>query len=393
MKMKEAFNIDMSKIDYNNHEEVKALIQYLINIVQGTNKNKDLLEDALKIDMSKIDYNDHKEVKTIIDHLTNIVEGLYQENNELKDENEKLRDEINRLKGEQGEIKRNVGKGKEDKDKEDKDKDKDKEEEDKEDKENRDKDKDKDKEEKKKGNRGQKGEKIGKVNVDKIERVKYDGDLPIDAEYKGTRSVIVQDIEIRSNNIEYQVERYYSPSEKKIYEASLPEGVKGPFGASLKSWIIFWYFHSRIPQKKIHQMLTDIGIIISEGEVSNILTKNNEEFHKEKEEIVKAGIESTSYQHIDDTEAKVNGEKQHFVVICNEYFSAFFTTPRKDRLSMLEVLSQEGELSFLINDYALTFLGEIGVSKNIIKCISTLEYKGAMKRENLEHDLELWNQE
>ena len=107
-------------------------------------------------------------------------------------------------------------------------------------------------------------------------------------EPKGYRSVVVQGIIIKTNNIEYQLERYYSPSEGKTYEAPLPDYVDGEFDATIKSWVLFWYFHSRMTENRIHQMLTDIGIRISAGEISNIITKNHDRFHQEKADIIKA---------------------------------------------------------------------------------------------------------
>jgi hypothetical protein len=122
--------------------------------------------------------------------------------------------------------------------------------------------------------------------------------IPLDAEHKGYRSVVVQDIVIKTNNIEFKLERYYSPSEGKTYEASLPVYIQGEYGADLKSWVIFWYFSCRMSEEKIYKMLTDIGISISEGQISNIIIKDHDEFYKEKSEIVKSGIISTPYQHI-----------------------------------------------------------------------------------------------
>jgi len=70
----------------------------------------------------------------------------------------------------------------------------------------------------------------------------YAGSLPDDAQHKGYRNVVVQDIIIKTNNIEFKLERYYSPSEGKTYEASLPDYLDGEFGAGLKSWVLFWYY-------------------------------------------------------------------------------------------------------------------------------------------------------
>jgi len=52
------------------------------------------------------------------------------------------------------------------------------------------------------------------------------GILPHDAEYKGYRSIVKQNIKFTTDNVEYQLERYYSSSERKLYEAELPEDVQ-----------------------------------------------------------------------------------------------------------------------------------------------------------------------
>ena len=236
-----------------------------------------LIKDLLKIDPSSIDFNNPERIKVCLEHLCNLVEALYKENIELKRENQKLKDEINKLKGEKGktDIKTNSSKkgSKEEKSLS------------------------KATKEKKKW---QKGSKLDKIKIDTKEPIKYEGRLPDDAQYKGYRSVVVQGLIIKTNNIEYQLERYYSPSEKKTYEASLPDNIEGEYDAGLKSWVLFWYYHNRTPEKKIHQMLTDIGTIISEGKISDIITKRHDGFHQEKAQIIKAGLQSSTYQHIDE---------------------------------------------------------------------------------------------
>ena len=199
--------------------------------------------------------------------------------------------------------------------------------------------------------------------------------------------MVVQGIIIKTNNIEFKLERYYSASEKKTYEAPLPDYVQGEFSAGLKSWVLFWYFHSRMSEEKIHQMLTHTGVMISVGEISNIITNDHEWFHQEKADIIKAGMHSSSYQHIDDTGARVKGTNQHFTVLCNDYFSAFFVNPKKDRLTVIGILSQEEELSFMINPYTLGFLRERNLKASIITSLEYLLEMGAMPREVFEKEL------
>ena len=142
------------------------------------------------------------------------------------------------------------------------------------------------------------------------------------------------------------------------------------FSANLKSWVLKWYFDSRMSEAKIHQLLTDIGILISRGHISNILTKGNDVFHNEKNEIVIAGINSSNYQHIDDTGARVAGQNHYFSVLCNPWYTAFFTNPRKDRTTVIKILQQTEEIPYLINQKAFSFLTEKKMKSSILLGLS-----------------------
>ena len=320
------------------------------------------LKDPFHIDWTTTDFNDPKAVKAILHHLSNLVEALHRENLALKTENQRLKDEINRLKGQKGKpnIKPKSSIKKNEPNKKLKPK-----------------------------KKWKKQSKLNRVKIDDTEVIKYEGSLPDDAQYKGYRNVVVQDIVIKTNNIEFKLERYYSPSEGKAYKALMPDYIKGEFGAGLKSWVLFWYFHSRIPENRIHQMLSDIGIIISAGAISNIIIKDHDTFHQEKTDIIKAGIQSSSYQHIDDTGARVKGTNQYFTVLCNDYFSAFFINPKKDRLTVIGILSQEEELSFLINPYTISFLDERKLKAQVLSSLKPFLKMGVMTREKFEKELNL----
>ncbi|MCP4416041.1 MAG: hypothetical protein GY805_05435 [Chloroflexi bacterium] len=80
------------------------------------------------------------------------------------------------------------------------------------------------------------------------------------------------------------------------------------------------YFELQVTQHKIHKFLRSQGIVISEGQISNILIKKHIElFANERQEIVHAGLKTSKYQHIDDTGARVTGVNHYFTVLCNPY--------------------------------------------------------------------------
>lgn len=144
----------------------------------------------------------------------------------------------------------------------------------------------------KKTKKWKKKQKKAQINIDRVEKISVDRNLlPEDAEFKGYRSVTVQNIKFETDNVEYQIERYYSPSEKKTYEAPLPSEVDGELGPDLKAYVIHQYFYCRVPEKKIWKTLTEASILISKEKISNIITKSKaEEFTKEKNDIFITGM-------------------------------------------------------------------------------------------------------
>jgi hypothetical protein len=117
------------------------------------------------------------------------------------------------------------------------------------------------------------------------------------------------------------------------------------FGSDLKAFIVYLYYAGRVTEKKIQKILEEAGIIISEGEISNILTKDRkDEFSAEKQEIFESGMEQARYFHIDDTGARHDGTNYHAHVVCDEKFTVFFILPNKNRDTIRIILGlKDGE--------------------------------------------------
>jgi hypothetical protein len=71
---------------------------------------------------------------------------------------------------------------------------------------------------------------------------------------------------------------------------------------------------------------------------------------------VRAGLASTPYQQTDDTSARVAGEFWHTHILCNPFYAAYFTRPRKDRLTVLEILQNTSDLRFRLGQETLRLL-------------------------------------
>jgi hypothetical protein len=103
------------------------------------------------------------------------------------------------------------------------------------------------------------------ITIHETRRVPIDrATLPADAELVGTKSLVVQDIVIRPNNIHFELEIYYSRSQHKYYRAELPSGFdRGEFSGSLQALIIALKYSGNMTEPKIRELLANFAVIIS----------------------------------------------------------------------------------------------------------------------------------
>ena len=127
------------------------------------------------------------------------------------------------------------------------------------------------------------------------------------------------------------------------------------FGATLKTHIIYQYFECGVTQPLIYKSLKDIGIDISSGQVSAILTENNEVYHTEKEEILKTGISISEELRTDDTGARHQFKNAFCNCINTSLFTYFETTYSKSRINFLEILRSTHQ-EYRINEESLDYI-------------------------------------
>ena len=190
--------------------------------------------------------------------------------------------------------------------------------------------------------------------------------LPADAEFKGHEDVVVQDVRFETDNILFHKEKYYSPSARKTYLAELPPGYSGQFGPGLKALALVEYYACNVAEPKLLDLLRSIGVVISAGELSNLLIKHQAGFHAEKAAVYAAGLGSSPWQHLDQTSTRVAGVNQQCHVVCNPLYTAFFTTASKDRLSVLDVLRNLAARTFRLNAEAFELLHVLGLAQRVL---------------------------
>jgi hypothetical protein len=211
--------------------------------------------------------------------------------------------------------------------------------------------------------------------------------LPPDAVRLQDEIVVVQDIEIKPKNTQFQRQVFYSASQQKYYRGPLPAGYgHGDFSASLRALIVSLKYCGNMSEPKIGEFLENFDVQVSSGSLSNILTKSAKLFEQEYNDLLIAGLSSTPYQQTDDTSARVKGEFWNTHILCNPFYTFYSTRPGKDRLTVLKVLQNTNELRFrfgeatcqlLQDEFTLpkkwseeiTALGDVEVSETTLKLL------------------------
>ncbi len=174
--------------------------------------------------------------------------------------------------------------------------------------------------------------------------------LPPDAVRVQDESVIVQDIEIKPRNIRFERHVHYSAAEKKYFRGPFPSGYDtGHFGADLRALILSLKYCGNMSEPKIGEFLENFDVQVSAGSLSSILTGTAESFDDEFHDLFTAGLASTAYQQTDDTSARVAGKFWHTHIVCNPFYTAYFTRPHKDRLTVLAALQNATSPGFRFN--------------------------------------------
>lgn len=296
-----------------------------------------------ELDLTQIE---DEKMRHLVGGLLNIIEDLRTEVRGLKEENQRLRDENNHLKGEQGKPNIKAKKASQNHSSE---------------------------QERRQSKKHQKKSKRSQIKIDREQTLKVDPKcLPSDARFKGYEDVVVQDILVRTDNILFRKEKFYSKSTGKTYLAPLPAGYRGEFGPTMRTQVLVLYYASQMTEVKIHEWLSQVGIQISMGQLSNMLIKGQDVFHQEASASYKASLEVCPWQHIDDTGTRVNGDNQYCHLVDSPLATHYRTLPSKSRLTVLKVLLNQKSLKFRLNQEALDLLEKLKVPHKSIHIINIL---------------------
>ena len=248
--------------------------------------------------------------------------ALQEEKHRLREENQALRDEVARLKGQKGKPTiqpSRLNKG-----------------------------------DKPTGGGGRKRDGDSQRRIERTVVVKAKG-VPEGSRFKGYSDFTVHDLVIKTETTLYRLEKWLTP-EGKLVTGELPvEAAGGHFGATLRSFVLYQYYHAQVTEPLILEELREWGVEMSSGQLHRLITEGKEQFHREKDEILRVGLRVSGHIHVDDTGARHQGKNGYCTHIGNEWFAWFESTESKSRVNFLELL-RAGHTDYVLSGEALDYM-------------------------------------
>jgi Transposase IS66 family len=183
-------------------------------------------------------------------------------------------------------------------------------------------------------------------------------DKPPGSTFKGYEDFVVQDLVIEPRVTRYRRERWLTPDGRTLVAPLPPEVIPGShFGPDLLCFILHQYHHQHVTQPLLWEQLDQLGIDISAGQLSRILTEGKDPFHEEKDQLLPAALGVSPYVQVDDTGARHEGRNGYCTQIGNDLFASFESTDSKSRLNFLEILRRP-HTDYVINEIAIAYWGQ-----------------------------------
>lgn len=206
--------------------------------------------------------------------------------------------------------------------------------------------------------------KTRELKIHRTVSLQIDG-LPDGTQFIDYQDYTVQDLSIEAFNTRYRRSRYRLP-DGSFQTAALPDGVTSHFGIGLRQYVIYQHHHNQVTQPLLHEELMEFGVDISAGTVNRLLTEGHDKFHHEKDGLLAAAREVSTFLQADDTTARHRGKPGHTLHIGNDFFAAFFTTDTKSRVNFLQCLLTPFT-DYVFNMDALFYLEEKGFPERLIE--------------------------
>src|SRR6202020_1767615 len=144
-------------------------------------------------------------------------------------------------------------------------------------------------------------------------------EIPPGSRFKGYEPFLVQDLVISVQATRYQRERWVTPDGRAIL-APLPEGIEGHFGPELRRFVLMQYHQGQSTMPRLATLLHSLGVAISKRQLQRLLIDKQDDFVREAQDVLRAGLETSPYISVDDTGARHAGKNGFCTQIGNDWF-------------------------------------------------------------------------
>jgi hypothetical protein len=213
------------------------------------------------------------------------------------------------------------------------------------------------------GGKGRHERRVDRTVVVKAEQV------PEGSEFKGYSNFYVQELVLKTETTLYRAEKWLTPQGTMVSgQLPLALRVEGPgehFGPTMRSFVLYQYYHAQVTEPLILEQLHEWGVRMSSGELHRLITEGKEQFHREKDAILRVGLRVCGHIHVDDTGARHGGKNGYCTHIGNAWFAWFSSTESKSRINFLEML-RAGHSDYVLGGEALEYMAAQKLSKDVL---------------------------
>ena len=129
-----------------------------------------------------------------------------------------------------------------------------------------------------------------------------------------TWNKIVQGLLIKRDTVQYNGVDKQCAKCGHVYSSTIPDEIKGKeFSSELRSWASIFKFDYRMSEGLIWRFFTGVEIVISKGQITNILLENSEKLSGSYTHVRVWGLKLSNYLHSDATAVM----RQH---LCEDLF-------------------------------------------------------------------------